>query len=59
MSASGTMKGEFAGMKPTGKSATWDEVHIVRMKDGKAVEHWAVDQLGMLQQLGLAPAAPG
>jgi predicted ester cyclase len=59
MSASGTMKGEFAGMKPTGKSATWDEVHIVRMKDGKAVEHWAVvDQLGMLQQLGLAPAAP-
>jgi predicted ester cyclase len=59
MSASGTMKGEFAGMKPTGKSATWDEVHVVRMKDGKAVEHWAVvDQLGMLQQLGLAPAAP-
>jgi predicted ester cyclase len=59
MSASGTMKGEFAGMSPTGKSATWDEVHIVRMKDGKAVEHWAVvDQLGMLQQLGLAPAAP-
>ena len=59
MRASGTMKGEFAGMKPTGKSATWDEVHIVRMKDGKAVEHWAVvDQLGMLQQLGLAPAAP-
>ncbi len=59
MRASGTMKGEYAGMKPTGKSATWDEVHIVRMKDGKAVEHWAVvDQLGMLQQLGLAPAAP-
>jgi predicted ester cyclase len=59
MRASGTMKGEFAGMKPTGKSATWDEIHIVRMKDGKAVEHWAaVDQLGMLQQLGLAPAAP-
>ena len=59
MRVSGTMKGEFAGMKPTGKSATWDEVHVVRMKDGKAVEHWAVvDQLGMLQQLGLAPAAP-
>jgi predicted ester cyclase len=58
MRVSGTMKGEFAGMKPTGKSATWDEVHIVRMKNGKAVEHWAsVDQLGMLQQLGLAPAA--
>lgn len=59
MRASGTMKGEFAGMKPSGKSATWDEVHIVRMQDGKAVEHWAtIDQLGMLQQLGLVPAAP-
>ena len=57
--ASGTMKGEFLGMPATGKSATWAEIHIVRLKDGKIVEHWAsVDQLGMLQQLGLAPA-PG
>ena len=55
----GTMTGEFRGMKPTGKSATWDIVHIVRFQDGKAVEHWAIaDNLAMLQQLGLAPAAP-
>ncbi len=55
----GTMKGEFLGMPATGKSATWGETHIVRLKDGKIVEHWAnVDQLGMLQQLGLAPT-PG
>lgn len=58
--ASGTMKGEFLGMPATGKSATWSEIHIVRVKDGKIVEHWAsVDQLGMLQQLGLAPAPGG
>lgn len=58
--ASGTMKGEFLGMPATGKSATWSEIHIVRLKDGKIVEHWAsVDQLGMLQQLGLAPAPGG
>ena len=58
--ASGTMKGEFLGMPATGKSATWTEIHIVRVKDGKIVEHWAsVDQLGMLQQLGLAPAPGG
>ena len=57
---SGTMKGEFLGMPATGKSATWSEMHIVRLKDGKIVEHWAtVDQLGMLQQLGLAPAPGG
>ena len=58
--ARGTMKGEFLGMPATGKSAAWTEVHIVRIKDGKIVEHWAsVDQLGMLQQLGLAPAPGG
>ena len=55
----GTMKGEFQGMPPTGKHAMWSEIHITRMKDGKAAEHWAnVDQMGMMQQLGLAPT-PG
>jgi steroid delta-isomerase-like uncharacterized protein len=58
--ARGTMQGEFLGMPATGKSAAWGEIHIVRVKDGKIVEHWAsVDQLGMLQQLGLAPAPGG
>lgn len=58
--ARGTMKGDFLGMPATGKSATWGEIHIVRVKDGKIVEHWAsVDQLGMLQQLGLAPVPGG
>ncbi len=52
----GTMKGAFAGMPATNKYATWSEIHISRLKDGKIVEHWAtVDQLGMLQQLGHAP----
>jgi len=53
-------------MKATGKTATWTEIHIGRLADGKVVEHWAtIDQLGMLQQLGLAAtpkqqaAAPG
>jgi predicted ester cyclase len=59
VTASGTMKGDFGDMKATGKHATWEEVHIVRLEGGLAVEHWGVlDQLGMLQQLGLAPA-PG
>ena len=49
----GTMKGAFQGMPPSGKSAKWEEIHIVRMANGKVVEHWAnVDQLGMLTQLG-------
>ena len=50
---SGTMTGEFAGMPPSGKQMISDGIHIVRVRDGKLVEHWAVvDELGMLQQLG-------
>ncbi len=57
--AHGTMKGAMMGMPPSGKSATWQQIHIIRFADGKEVEHWSViDQLGMLQQLGFAEA-PG
>ena len=49
----GTMRGEMAGMPPSGKQATWDAFHLVRFRDGKIAEHWVVvDQLGMFQQLG-------
>jgi steroid delta-isomerase-like uncharacterized protein len=55
--STGTMKGEFAGMPPSGKTAKWEAIHISRIKDGKIVEHWMVqDQLGMLRQLGFMPA---
>ena len=58
VTARGTMKGDFMGMKATAKSATWTESHIVRIDNGKVVEHWAnLDQVGMLQQLGLMPGA--
>ena len=52
----GTMKGEFLGMKPTGKEATWQEMHLVRFANGKVVEHWAnIDLTSMMQQLGTMP----
>ncbi len=53
----GTMRGALMGFQPTGKAATWTEIHITRVQGGKVVEHWGqVDQVGMLQQLGLLPA---
>ena len=56
MTVRGTMKHDFMGMPATGKTAIWTEIHIGRFANGKMVEHWAtIDQLGMLQQLGLAP----
>jgi predicted ester cyclase len=59
VSVKGTMQGDFMGMPATGKTATWEEIHIARIRDGRLVEHWAVqDQLRMLQELGLAPAPP-
>ena len=52
--ARGTMRGDYLGMKATGKTATWTEIHIGRLAAGKVTEHWAtIDQLGTLQQLGL------
>lgn len=55
--ATGTMKGDFQGMKASNKKATWQEMHIGRCDaNGKIVEHWAtVDQVGMLTQLGFMP----
>jgi predicted ester cyclase len=59
VTASGTMTGEFMGMPPANKKATWGEIHIARVAGGKLVEHWAeLDQLSMLQQLGFVPV-PG
>jgi predicted ester cyclase len=59
VTASGTMKGDFMGMPATGKRATWTEIHIGRVANGRLTEHWGlVDQLGMLVQLGVV-TAPG
>jgi steroid delta-isomerase-like uncharacterized protein len=59
LTASGTMKGDFLGIPASGTRATWTEIHIGRVADGRLVEHWGlVDQLGMLVQLGVVPA-PG
>ncbi len=57
--ARGTNTGSFMGIPATGKPATWTETHIVRFSGAQIVEHWGeVDLLGIMQQLGLAPA-PG
>lgn len=57
LTAHGTQTGEFAGLPASNKQATWSEIHITDMANGKVVEHWVVqDQLGMMQQLGFIPA---
>ncbi len=56
---SGVHKGEFLGLKPTGKSFTITGTDLSRIENGKIAEVWHVeDVFGMLQQLGAIPASP-
>jgi steroid delta-isomerase-like uncharacterized protein len=52
----GTHTGEFNGIPATGNRVTVQYVDILRLRDGKIIEHWlAMDQLSFLQQLGAVP----
>ena len=54
---SGTHEGPLMGMASTGRSVRQDHMHIVRFRDGKAIEHWGVrDDLSMMRQLGVIPS---
>jgi steroid delta-isomerase-like uncharacterized protein len=56
---SGTHQGVFLGIAPTGRPFSQQQIHIVRITDGKVAEQWAVrDDLGMMRQLGVIPG-PG
>jgi steroid delta-isomerase-like uncharacterized protein len=56
----GTNHGAFMGAPATGKSVDVQLIDIFRFgEDGLAHEHWGVmDQLTMMQQLGMVPAGP-
>lgn len=54
---SGTNAGEFAGVPATGRRVTFQYVDIMRVRDGRIVEHWNIlDQFSWLNQLGVLPA---
>jgi len=56
---SATPQKEAFGVPPTGKSFKIGGMYIVRIANGKIVEHWGVeDAIGIMQQLGLMPG-PG
>jgi predicted ester cyclase len=59
LTLSGTHRGEYCGLPPTGRRATWQLVAIQRLgPDGKVVEHWSSpDLFGLLGQLGAPLAA--
>ena len=57
---SGTNRGDFMGMKATGKGVSVELIDIMLMgDDGLCHEHWGVlDLMTMMQQLGVVPAGP-
>jgi steroid delta-isomerase-like uncharacterized protein len=55
--ASGTHRNELMGVPGTGRTLTLHGINVFRVKGNKIVERWGrLDQLGLLRQLGLAPA---
>lgn len=51
-----TSKGDFMGIPATGKPMIIKGIEVFRLADGKIAELWAsMDNLGMLQQLGVIP----
>ena len=56
----GTHKGEFMGVPPTGTHVDVQLIDIMRFDGaGLVAEHWGVaDMLSFMQQLGIVPAGP-
>lgn len=53
LSVTGTQRGEFRGIQPTGKKVVFGAQYVFRFRDRKIVERWTtLDRLGLLAQLG-------
>ena len=52
----GTHKGSFMNVPPTGKRVSFEAIDVVRFSGGKTVEHWGItDNMGLLTQIGAIP----
>ncbi len=49
---SGVHTGDYFGMPATGRTFAYPQMHIIRVLQGKGVEHWAVrDDASLMRQL--------
>jgi steroid delta-isomerase-like uncharacterized protein len=52
----GTHRGEYMGIPPTGRSVTYNEMFMFRFENGRIAETWGVvDVLAQMRQLGAIP----
>ena len=55
----GRHTGDLMGIAPTNRVVAYDYIHILKFRDGKAVEHWSVrDDMTLMRQLGVMPERP-
>jgi predicted ester cyclase len=56
LNVTGTHKGEFRGIPPTGKKLSLDEMGFITIIDGKITDGWiSSDTMRLLQQIGGLP----
>ena len=56
----GTHRGEFQGIAPTGRSFQVAALQLARFVNGRCVERWgSTDELGMMKQLGILAGVAG
>jgi steroid delta-isomerase-like uncharacterized protein len=52
----GTHRGDFQGVPPTGRQVTMAGIDFSNVVDGKVAEHWTqFDVIGVMQQIGAFP----
>jgi steroid delta-isomerase-like uncharacterized protein len=53
----GTHRGPFQGVAPTGRQIAFTGINIERVRDGRIQEHWSsADLLGLMRQIGGLPS---
>ena len=58
LNVTGTHKGEFQGILPTGKKLSLDEMGFITIDSGKITQGWiSADTMRLMQQLGALPTA--
>ena len=59
LNVTGTHKGEFQGIPPTGKKLSLDEMGFITIINGKIIEGWiSADRMRLMQQIGALPPPP-
>jgi steroid delta-isomerase-like uncharacterized protein len=55
----GTHSGDFMGIPGSGRAVDVETLDWVKVRDGKAVEHWGItDVAGLMMQIGAMEGAP-